>query len=359
MINLTEKTFKKLMHYLGSNADYDNLSEVKNYIETREKNKGITLEQWEDIFEMLCYNVQIPLQKWILEEKIKLLEVEEDSIRYVMIVAGRVALKLELVKKLTENVALLCEYAPKERKREFLGTAFVFACGYNNIYMVKALLEMGVDVEFRFKGFTGLDMANKYAESMEGYGDDTIYQYLLNNQFKTSGFEDVQQYYVEKSDFFGTKYLEYESQAAIKKAQDMKILDSKICRYRTECLAKEYGYDNILDDDTSVHILADMMEEYNWDDGFELPYNIAMHKNCDLALALKIFYDGEGYLKFFDRKFYESEHEADLRAFIEPIYRRIVNGCYKSELHYRIPLSDSDKDKMMQLGAEEILWLDV
>lgn len=356
---MTEKTFKKMIHYLESNADYDNLREVKNYIETKEKNQGITLEQWEAIFELLCYNVQIPLQKWILEKKIKLLELEEDSIRYVMIVAGRVSRKLELAKKLTENIALLCAYAPEERKREFYGTAFVFACGYNNIYMVKSLLEMGADVEFCFQGITGLEMAKKYAESMEGYGDDTIYQYLLRNQNKVSGFEDVLQYYVEKSYVWGAKYLEYETQATIKKAKDMKILDSRICRYRAVCIAQDYGYDNILDDDTSVHTLADIMEEYNWDDGFELPYSIAMHKNCDLAIALKIFYDGEGYLKFFDKKFYESENEAHLRAFIEPIYSRIVNGCYKRELHYRIPLSDSDKEELKRLGAEEILWLDV
>ena len=41
-----------------------------------------------------------------------------------------------------------------------------------------------------------------------------------------------------------------------------------------------------------MHIIA---ANYNWDNGFEIPYNIINNKNCDLGTALMIFYDADGY----------------------------------------------------------------
>ncbi len=48
--------------------------------------------------------------------------------------------------------------------------------------------------------------------------------------------------------------------------------------------------------------LKELLNQYNWDDGFEIPKEILKNRNCDLALALEIFYLADGYnpyLKFF------------------------------------------------------------
>lgn len=359
---MTEKTLKKMLHYLGSNANYKDLKEIKNYIEDKEKKQGITQEEWEIIFELFCGNGALALQKWILQKKIQLMQVDNDAIRYVLIVTGHFAPRLGETKKMVERLSLLLEYAPEERKREFLGTAFVIACGYNNIYLVKFLLEQGVDVDFHYQGMTGLEVSKKYAESMEGYEDDTVYQYLLRNQNCEGELEDVLKYYVPKKDLWGKHDgLVYETEATIRKEEDEKKLDSKICRYRAECRAADYEYDNLLDDTTSAHILLEILDYYNWGDGVELPYYIAMHKNCELAIALRIFYDGEGFFKFLDKPFYEKQ-SSDKKwvCLIETVYSRIVNGCYsKKELHYTIPLDDEDKAELKKQGVPDIMWKDV
>lgn len=41
--------------------------------------------------------------------------------------------------------------------------------------------------------------------------------------------------------------------------------------------------------------LKNKLDEYNWDDGFEIPRTILADPDCDLALALEIFYLAGGY----------------------------------------------------------------
>ena len=42
------------------------------------------------------------------------------------------------------------------------------------------------------------------------------------------------------------------------------------------------------------------IDQYNWDDVFEFVKNLLNEPLCDLALAIKIFYLGDGY-GFFDK----------------------------------------------------------
>lgn len=41
--------------------------------------------------------------------------------------------------------------------------------------------------------------------------------------------------------------------------------------------------------------LRSKLNEYNWDDGFEIPKKILAAPGCALALALEIFYLSDGY----------------------------------------------------------------
>ena len=36
--------------------------------------------------------------------------------------------------------------------------------------------------------------------------------------------------------------------------------------------------------------LEELLHQYNWDDGFEIPKAILDNPHCDLALPLKVFY---------------------------------------------------------------------
>ena len=50
--------------------------------------------------------------------------------------------------------------------------------------------------------------------------------------------------------------------------------------------------------------LEKLLDEYNWDDGFEIATEILDNPYCDLALALKVIYlaDGFAYLDGFAEK---------------------------------------------------------
>ena len=65
----------------------------------------------------------------------------------------------------------------------------------------------------------------------------------------------------------------------------------EICRMNLE----SYEKSNLLGDSTTLKELNDFIDnQYNWDDGVEIPYFIMHHKNCDLALRKKLFELGAG-----------------------------------------------------------------
>lgn len=60
------------------------------------------------------------------------------------------------------------------------------------------------------------------------------------------------------------------------------------------------------------------VDEYNWDDGFEFPSEVLENELCDLALALKIFYLGDGYgyfqkLKEFNEMYLTTSDDGDIK----------------------------------------------
>ena len=69
---------------------------------------------------------------------------------------------------------------------------------------------------------------------------------------------------------------------------------------------KEYVYELLYSEDkdytvseikgiTNSELLHIIAGNYNWDNGFEIPYSIINNENCDLGTALMIFYDADGY----------------------------------------------------------------
>ena len=88
--------------------------------------------------------------------------------------------------------------------------------------------------------------------------------------------------------------------------------------------------------------LRSKLNEYNWDDGFEIPKQILAAPSCDLALALEIFYLSDGYA-FLD----DSTKTTDLKEwgkFIAVLYDDILNDKFpKTSTAFEIPLSQVQK----------------
>ena len=105
--------------------------------------------------------------------------------------------------------------------------------------------------------------------------------------------------------------------------------------------------------------LKQQLFDYNWDDGFSFPQNLLNNDECDLALALDIFYlaDGYGYIQNYPNVDYGTE---DWLNFIETLMKDIIEDRYKkTDNNYEIPLTKVQKYKLNKLGVPKILISDI
>lgn len=104
--------------------------------------------------------------------------------------------------------------------------------------------------------------------------------------------------------------------------------------------------------------LENMLNEYNWDNGFEIPKGILADPRCDLALALEIFYLSDGYAYLEDL-----EKTTDLKewnSFITALYDDISNNKFpKTGKSFKIPLSKVQKYKLQKKGISKIFLTDL
>ena len=76
--------------------------------------------------------------------------------------------------------------------------------------------------------------------------------------------------------------------------------------------------------------LKNLLDNYNWDDGFELPKKILEDPSCDLALALEIFYLGDGFT-YFQTYAHNIGGTKEWFNFISKLCEDIENGRYKKD----------------------------
>lgn len=104
--------------------------------------------------------------------------------------------------------------------------------------------------------------------------------------------------------------------------------------------------------------LKNKLNEYNWDNGFAIPKEILADADCDLALALEIFYLAGGY------KYLENLTKTTVfqkwNRFITVLYDDILNNRYpKTDTLFEIPLSKVQKYKLRKMGISEIFLTDL
>lgn len=104
--------------------------------------------------------------------------------------------------------------------------------------------------------------------------------------------------------------------------------------------------------------LRQLLNEYNWDDGFDLPKKILENLDCDLALALEIFFLADGCRYLVDRS-----NNTSLKAwkfFIERLYADILEGKYiQTESNFKNPLTKVQRYKLKKLQIPEIFLRDL
>lgn len=99
--------------------------------------------------------------------------------------------------------------------------------------------------------------------------------------------------------------------------------------------------------------LRSQLHAYNWDNGFEIPEEILADPSCDLALALEIFYLGDGYAYLED--FTKTTALKEWGRFISVLYNDILHNKFsKTGTSFEIPLSKVQKYKLQKKGISEI-----
>ncbi len=134
--------------------------------------------------------------------------------------------------------------------------------------------------------------------------------------------------------------------------------ETDTAKNRVKFLLGEYRKPNLLADSTTSQELMQFLDEYNWDDGMEITYYMSMHQNCDLAVALNLFYlsDGTGIL---DEDF-ENCFNKEWIFFVKHLYNRILNGDYKKgTIPFEVPLTKVQRYHLKKNNFPEIFITDI
>ena len=106
--------------------------------------------------------------------------------------------------------------------------------------------------------------------------------------------------------------------------------------------------------------LKDILDNYDWDDGLAVPAGLLADSNCDLALALEIFYLAEGERYLFKPEEVEASWDEEWKDFLIALYNDILNGKFlKTETRFKIPLSKVAIYKLRKINIPEIFLNDL
>lgn len=104
--------------------------------------------------------------------------------------------------------------------------------------------------------------------------------------------------------------------------------------------------------------LKQKVRNYNWDDGFSIPQEILDSPQCDLELALEIFYLADGYA-YLDNPMVGSDLK-EWSTFISDLYNNILDGKYVStQSGFEIPLNNVQKYNLRKKQVPEVFLSDL
>ena len=83
----------------------------------------------------------------------------------------------------------------------------------------------------------------------------------------------------------------------------------------------------MIEDISSADELQRAAIQYNWNDGFRLPVAIANHPQCDLAVALELFWLSDS-ISWYTKERELNSYNRDWAEFCELITERILSGFY-------------------------------
>lgn len=120
---------------------------------------------------------------------------------------------------------------------------------------------------------------------------------------------------------------------------DANYFESKKSKERAAYILESYNCSDLLKEQSDAYTLDGFIEDYNWDDGLEVPYFILNHPKCELGTALKIFYLGAG-----DEMLKEDYQDYKLGHWVEP---------------FKFPYKERNKRNIKEAGWPELFIKDI
>ena len=105
--------------------------------------------------------------------------------------------------------------------------------------------------------------------------------------------------------------------------------------------------------------MREVLRNYNWDNGFELPRAFLRDSQCDLAMALEMFDLADGYAYIYDR---EGKFSLlpEWMSFIQSLYETILAGKYpKTGSQYKTPYTNEQQYCLWRDGVPSIFFTDL
>lgn len=106
-----------------------------------------------------------------------------------------------------------------------------------------------------------------------------------------------------------------------------------------------------IDEPDIIHIF---MNNYNWDDGFEIPKKVLDNYSCELSTALMIFYLADGIRYLEDKDDVKQSSLTEWSRFVQDLYGRIMSNKFKKgDILFKPPLSKVQAYKLKKVLNED------
>ena len=202
---------------------------------------------------------------------------------------------------LLEYLQLLLKHVENGCEQEFLSESLITAAKNRLIFVAEFLMDQKADINY----------VNQKGESVETYEkkmkDLTMASYLA--YYRENGKKKSESRVFFEGDETDRWKIIYTPEIVAPKKAPSKNLFGKAALRSAKSTLRSYGKPDLLDESTASVVLSRFVNEYNWDDGLEVPYFIAHHPNCSKALKKKLFKLAEGDM-YGTKDFENSDDEA-------------------------------------------------
>ena len=231
--------------------------------------------------------------------------------------------------EMLNRMKILAGIVQDDCKQEFLDEALILSAKNRLILVSEYLMDQKADINYVNKKGVSVE---QYENAMQ---DLTMQAYLSYYRqhgvkkgssliyFKNKEKKTIQEFFDEDEDnrrrVDGFSYL-YVPKFADEDGQVFGKHALKVCKD----ILKDYDKSGLLKNSTKAEDLDGFIEEYNWDDGLEVPHFIAVHPNCSKETKEKMYDLVEGR-SYYGTKDFENSDDEQWKTFITELHD-MLNG---------------------------------